>query len=384
VPITRRMFLGAAGATGLSSLWRPLRASENSLFRTALIGSGPWGMNMLRTALDSGACKAVAVCDADARQLNTAANEISQKSGAAAKTYTDYTEMLKAVRPDVVIVATADRCHPQQAIAAVESGAHVYVETPVAQTIAEGRAMVNAARAANRVMQVGLQRRLSPHAVAAREFIRSGKAGKIGMVRAIVDSPAGPGQLDSWGVDWMDQILWISGEKGPRHVFSTGGRSVKKNNTDAPDTQVVCYEFQQFTAVWEQRFYNGNYAERSNVGCYFYGTEGMIQQGWHQGCAFFPSERTRGSLNVAPQSHQPDGQNIRELWADFLRCIQSGARPIADIECGHRATTMSLLGALSLRAGRAVQWDAENERCIGDDAANALLQPEYRKPHNYS
>jgi len=81
--------------------------------------------------------------------------------------------------------------------------------------------------------------------------------------------------------------------------------------------------------------------------------------------------------------HDPDKQNIPELWADFLSAIGSGRRPICDIEVGHRSTTMSLLGMLSLKLGRSVRWDGENERILDDPEANALLRRDYRAPWVY-
>ena len=89
-------------------------------------------------------------------------------------------------------MATPDHWHPLITIEAVKAGAHVYVEKPIGHTIEEGRAMVNAARAANRVVQVGTHRRISPHNVSGYEFIRSGKVGKIGMVRSFVHYGGGP------------------------------------------------------------------------------------------------------------------------------------------------------------------------------------------------
>src|SRR6185312_10417025 len=90
------------------------------------------------------------------------------------------------------IVATPDHWHPLIMIAAVKAGAHVYVEKPIGHTINEGKAMVKAARDYDRVVQVGTHRRVSPHNVSGREFLRAGKAGKIGMVRAFVHYGGGP------------------------------------------------------------------------------------------------------------------------------------------------------------------------------------------------
>jgi len=92
---------------------------------------------------------------------------------------------------------------------------------------------------------------------------------------------------------------------------------------------------------------------------------------------FSPPSRTWSKLN------KPDDQNIRELFADFLQSIKSGKPSLCDIEVGHRSTNMSLLGMLSLKLGRSVQWDGDKEQIVGDAQANELLSRPYRAPWKY-
>jgi predicted dehydrogenase len=275
---------------------------------------------------------------------------------------------------------------------------------------------------------------VSPHNLSGREFLRSGKAGKIGMVRAFVHYPGdkedpspnkpapkeldwnmwcGPaplrpfndrihpkgfrnfldyanGTLGDWGIHWMDQILWVMDQKAPKKVFSTGGRSIKgppvntatEQTTDAPDHQVASFDFDDFTAVWEHRQFAGNSAEKGEtVGCYFYGTKGTFHMGWQKGWTFYPAFGE--PIHEDPKLHNPDEQNIKELFADFLSSIKSRKLPVSDIEIGHRSTTMSLLGMLSLKLGRSLAWDAQKERVIGDDEANKHLKRDYRGEWKY-
>jgi predicted dehydrogenase len=419
--VSRRKFF----ATSLGAV--PLLAQRDKKYRTALIGSGWWGMNILRCALESGQVEVVALCDVDDNQLNPATAEVEKLTPDRPRKYKDYRDLLHKEKPEIAIVATPDHWHPLITIAAVQAGAHVYVEKPVGHTIREGRAMVKAAREANRVVQVGTHRRVSPHNVSGMQFLRSGRAGKIGMVRAFVHYPGGPGKktpdsdppagldwnmwcgpaplrpfnraihprgfrqfldyangtLGDWGIHWMDQILWWTDEKWPRKVYSTGGRHIKQDSTDAPDTQVATFEFESFTAVWEHRQYAGNNAEKTNIGCYFYGTEGTFHMGWLDGWTFYPADKNKPILHEDPKLGQPDDQNIRELWADFLEAIRTGRRPVCDIEIGHRSTNMSLLGMLSLKLGRSIQWDGDKEEVIGDAEANTLLSRAYRAPWRY-
>lgn len=426
--VNRREFVKSSAAALGVALGTPLFGlSADHSFKTALVGSGWWGMNILRAGIAAGRSDVVALCDVDQNYLDPAVEEVAALTGRRPASYRDYRELLHAEKPEIVIVATPDHWHPLITIAAVEAGAHVYVEKPIGHTIQEGRAMVNAARKNDRVVQVGTHRRISPHNVSGMEFLRSGKAGKIGSVRAFVynqgdpsaptpdsEVPAGldwdfwcgpapyrpfnkrihprgfrnfldfaNGTLGDWGIHWLDQILWWTEEKYPRKVYSTGGRHVMTDNSDAPDTQIATFEFESFTAHWQHHAYAGASNENHRFGCYFYGTEGVFHMGWLDGWTFYPKNSGASIIHSEPRLHDPDSQNIPELWEDFLSAIDSGTQPVCDIEIGHRSTNMSLLGMLSLKLGRAVEWDGEREQIVGDSAANALLKRDYRAPWVY-
>ncbi|MVM35871.1 gfo/Idh/MocA family oxidoreductase [Spirosoma sp. HMF4905] len=398
-------------------------------YRTALVGTGWWGTNILRCAVQAGESKVVALCDVDTRQLKKTSDELAKLTSDKPKLYRDFREMLIAEKPEIVIVATPDHWHPLIAIAAMQAGAHVYVEKPISHTINEGKAMVRTARQTGKICQVGMHRRVSPHNVSGREFIRSGKVGKIGMARAFVHYAGGAGQptpdsetppeidwnmwcgpaplhayntamhprswrnflnyangtLGDWGIHWMDQILWVTEENHPRKVYSTGGRAIKQDNSDAPDHQVATFEFENFTAVWEHRTFGGNMAEKTHpqqaVGVYFYGTEGTFHMGWLDGWTFYPSDPKKPIVHQDPQLDKPDDQNIALLWANFLSSIKSNKLPVCDIEIGHRSTNMALLGMLALKLGRSVEWDGK--QIPNDPEANKLLSRAYRGEWQY-
>jgi len=340
--MNRRAFMSTLAAPAIL-------AQTGRKYRTALIGSGWWGMNILGCAMESGECTVVAMCDVDENQLNPAVEKVVQLSGDQPKKYKDYRELLAQEKPDIAIVATPDHWHPLAAIAAVNAGAHVYVEKPISHTILEGRAMVKAARAANRVVQVGLHRRVSPHNVAGREFLRSGKAGKIGMVRAFVHYPGGPGKPtpDSAPPKGLDWDFWC----GPAPLRPYNKAIHPKG-------------FRQFLDF-------GN------------GTEGTFHMGWLDGWTFYPTGKGKEVIHQEPQLNKPDDQNIKQLWADFLDAIKTGRRPVSDIELGHRSTNLSLLAMLSLKLGRSLAWDGEKGVVIGDPEANRLLRRPYRGPWRY-
>jgi hypothetical protein len=105
--------------------------------------------------------------------------------------------------------------------------------------------------------------------------------------------------------------------------------------------------------------------------------------GWLDGWTFYPADKKKQILHEEPKLNQPDNQNIRELWADFLESIKAKRRPVCDIEVGHRSTNMALLGMLSYKLGRSVHWNGEKETIINDAEANRLLRRPYRAPWEY-
>jgi hypothetical protein len=105
--------------------------------------------------------------------------------------------------------------------------------------------------------------------------------------------------------------------------------------------------------------------------------------GWQKGWTFYPSDAKEPVVSEAPKLNQPDSQNIRELWADFLTAIRTGSKPVSDIAEVHLATNMALLGMLSMKLGRSIGWDGEKEVIPNDLAANQLLRRPYRKGWDY-
>ena len=293
-----------------------------------------------------------------------------------------------------------------------------------------------AAHAAKRVVQVGLHRRIGPHHVEAMKFLKSGKVGKVGQVRLFVtggggketptpnskppvgmdwDMWCGPapkrpfnrrlhpggwrnfldyanGTLGDWGVHWLDQVTWWSEEKYPTRVFSSGGRPVKGtpvNNakattTDAPDSQVAVYDYEEFTVTWEHRRFAMNNTEHHRYGAYFYGTEGILHIGWRDGWTFYPANKNGAKAHGEPRfDNKRDGHNLPPLWVDFIQSIEKKRKPVADIEPSHRSSVLPMLGMISYKLGRSIEWDGGKEKIIEDKEANKLLRRDYRNPWVY-
>jgi len=435
--LSRRSFLRTAIATGaMTSVGPFVRAADPARkYRTAVIGCGWWGNNILREAIASQRVKVVGLCDVDSRTRELTAERVLELNGDAPAKYNDYRDLLEKEKPELVLIATPDHWHALQTIAAVQAGAHVFVEKPTGHTVNESRAMLRAARESGRTVQVGLHRRIGPHHASAMKFLKSGAVGEVGMVRIFAhggggrerpspnleppegmdwDLWCGPapkrpfnqklhpggwrqfldyanGQLGDWGVHWLDQVLWWAEEPYPKRIYCTGGRDIagppilsdKEQTTDAPDHQVAVYDFETFTCVWEHRRFGGNEAEKHRIGAYFYGTKGTLHIGWQDGWTFHPLDAKAPTLHEDAQLQQPDGHNLKLLWADFLSAIETGSRSVANIDIGHRSSVLPLLGMISWRTGRSIQWDGGQEQILGDTEASQLLSRPYRTPWVY-
>ena len=437
--INRRRFLTTAAAASTVSIapWVRAQSKAGKKYRLGVIGGGGWwAMNILRVALEDGRCECVALCDVDADELEISADEVDSDTGTLPNTYNDYREMLEKENLDIAIISSPDHWHALQAIHCLEAGVHIFLEKPTGHTIQESRAMVNASEKTGKLVQVGLHRRIGPHHVSGMKFLHEGKAGDIGMVRCFAHGGGGPeaptpnsqvppgldwdmycgpaplrpfnkrihpggfrnfldfanGTLGDWGVHWLDQVLWWSGEKYPKSVHSTGGRPIKgdavmndqEQTSDAPDHQVATYEFENFTCTWEHRRFAGNDVEKSRVGTYFYGTKGIFHMGWRDGWSFYPTAKGAEVVHQDPQfDHEKDGHNVPPLWRDFIDAIESDRQPVANATVGHLSTNLSLLGMLSWKLGRSIKWDGEAEQIPGDAEANALLRRDYRGPWEY-
>ena len=168
--MNRRRFLHTTTAMGATALAAPyVRAAEvTRKYRTALIGSGWWGKNILKEAMASGRCRVVALSDVDSHALEVAGEQVKDLSGDTPRLHQDYRDLLAKEKPEIVIIGTPDHWHALNTLDSLKAGAHVYVEKPTGHTVNESRAMLKAARESGRVVQVGLHRRIGPHHVSAK------------------------------------------------------------------------------------------------------------------------------------------------------------------------------------------------------------------------
>jgi len=187
--IQRRSLLKGATATlalaVLQASGMPLLFEPEKIYRVGLIGTGWYGKSDLFRLIQVVPVEVVALCDVDKNLLSEAATMVSQrqKSGKKPLLYNDHQKMLAENKLDIVLIGTPDHWHALQAIDAIKAGAHVYVQKPISVDVIEGEAMVAAARKYNKVVQVGTQRRSTPHLIEAKKnIIEAGLLGKISYV----------------------------------------------------------------------------------------------------------------------------------------------------------------------------------------------------------
>jgi predicted dehydrogenase len=427
--ISRRTFvqqtsLGAAGAALLGGLvvarsGRAAAASEK--VRVGLIGCGGMGKGDLATFFLNPEVECPVVCDVDDKMLAEAVALVQEKRGSKPETVKDFRRVIDRKDVDVLLVATPDHWHALPTVLGCQAGKDVYVEKPLATTIAEGRAMMTAAKENKRIVQMGAQRRSSPGYAEAVEFVRSGKLGKVGLVRAWayldwfkpVGSPAdtavpagvdydmwlGPapkrpfnpnrfhfnfrwfwdyagGLMTDWGVHLIQVLLWGMGDAPPKAVTSSGGKYVLEDNSETPDTQITVYEFPTYTLVWEHKVGIGLGLYNRPWGMAFVGTEGTLivnDSGYE-----IIREPSKDALEAkkAPVGGDPRPAHVR----NFLDCVKSRQPTVENLAVGQHISTVAHLGNLSLRTGRRLVWDHEKERVVNDADANRLVRASYRKP----
>lgn len=439
--MNRRQFI-QAGAAGLALASLGSYAAEfaDQKKRVGLIGCGWYGKSDLLRLIQVAPVEVVSLCDVDKQMLAGAAEIVAarQASRKMPRTYHDYREMLREKDLEIVLIATPDHWHALPMIAAVEAGADIYVQKPISVDVVEGQAMLAAARKHKRVVQVGTQRRSTPHLIEARDAIlREGKLGKIGLVEiysyygggagAEPEDSAPPDYLDwemwtgpaplrpynrmkhprGWRsfmeygngtvgdlcIHMLDAARWMLGLGAPRTVSSAGGIFVRQGRkANIADTQTAIFDFGDLQVVWQHRRWGQSPDPRYPWGITFWGEKGHLKASINS-YTFVPADnRPPLHREVTMELEQyPEDREEKELekqvapairghMKDFLAAIATRGKPVADIEQGYISTTACILANLSMKLGRSLAWDAARGRVIGDEEANRLLARPYRAP----
>ena len=444
--MNRRKFLqlGAAGLA-LSTLGSYAAEFADQKKRVGLIGSGWYGKVDLLRLLQVAPVEVVSLCDVDKRMLAEAADIVAsrQPSKKRPRTFADYRAMLKEKDLDIVLIATPDHWHALPMIAAAEAGVDMYVQKPISVDVVEGQAMLAAARKHKRVVQVGTQRRSTPHLFEARELIQEGRLGRIGLVetycygrRGISNPPdkAPPEYLDyemwtgpapmrpfnselhprSWrnymeygngtigdmGIHMVDMVRWMMDLGWPKRICSTGGNYFHKaGKPDIADMQNATFEYNDLQVTWQHRHFGANPDPKYWWGANFYGEKATlkasvfmfdfipldggaaIHREWNDPNAKYPVDSDKFPEDKTEKGIEYHvAPAIRGHMKDLLSCVATRNKPVADIEQGYISTTCCILANMSMALGRSLTWDPATGKIVGDDEANRLMRRPYRSP----
>ena len=353
--------------------------------------------------------------------------------------YGDYRELLKEKDLDIVIIGTPDHWHALPTIQAVESGADVYVQKPISVDLAEGVAMVAAARRHQRVVQVGMQRRSTPHLIDAKKnIVDAGLLGRVGHVelccyfqmrasenpatQAVPDhldyemwtGPApmrpytglphrrwwrqymeyGNGIVGDMCVHMLDTARWMLGLGWPRQIASAGGILIEKQSqSNISDTQTATFEYDGLNLVWTHRTWGHAPDPKYPWALILYGDQGMLKAStWHYD--FYPIGKNEPSIHkdvVYEREEYPEDLTEKDVelnaapatrghMKNFLAAIATRGRPVADIEEGHISAASCILANMAMKLGRPLAWDPQKNEIKGDPEANRMLRRPYRGP----
>ena len=441
--MTRRKFL-QTGAALSAATFVPTTFAQEKALRVGLIGTGWYGKADLLRLIQVAPVDVVSLCDVDRRMLADAAALVAQrqKSGKQPRTYGDYRKMLAEKDLDVVLIGTPDHWHALPMIEACKAGADIYVQKPTGVDIVESQAMLAAARKYGRTVQVGTQRRSTPHLIEARDrILREGKLGTIAHVEiccywhmrardtlATAPDTAPPEWLDyemwtgpapmrpynkmvhprGWRafseygngivgdmcIHMLDMVRWMMDLGWPNSVSSNGGILVDKaSRANITDTQTATFDYGNVQVRWTHRTWGEGGDPKYPWSATFYGDKGTLK------ASVFGYDYTpQGGGNPVHKEvgmeldQYPEDQTEKDLekhcapairghMRNLLECRRSGSKPVADIEQGHMSTTSCVLANLSQQlGGRTLRWDPKTHTIVGDPEATRLLARPYRSP----
>ena len=441
--INRRRFLkGASASLALAALGaRGLDIIHPSkTIRVGLIGTGWYGKSDLFRLIQVAPVDVVALCDVDKNMLKEAGNMVSkrQQSGKTPRLYNDYRKMLAENQMDIVLIGTPDHWHALITIDAIKAGAHVYVQKPISVDVLEGESMVAAARKYNRVVQVGTQRKSTPHLIDAKKnIVDAGLLGKIAHVemccyfhmrnngnppvQPVPDffdyemwtGPApmrpfdglphvrwwrtfmeyGNGIMGDMCIHMFDTVRWMLKLGWPKRISSSGGIYVQKEGkSNIADTQSAIFEYDDLNCVWQHRSWGTPADPEYPWSFTLYGEKGTLKASTMQ-YDFIPEgkgDKIHKDVVYEKEKYPEDLKEpeielnaapaTRLHMLNFLEAIETKSKPVADIGEGHISTASCIIANMSMKVGRPLVYDPMTRKFVNDAEANKLLQRTYRQP----
>ena len=408
-------------------------------YRVGLIGTGWYGKSDLFRLMQVTKVDLVCLCDVDRIQLAEAADLVQARNPAQKRPqlYRDYREMLSKHDLDIVLIGTPDHWHALQAIAALEAGAHVYLQKPIGVDVIEGEAVVAAAVKYNRIIQVGLQRRNTPHLLEAKKnIVEAGLLGKVAHVemncyyhmKSTANPPlqevpdhldydlwTGPAPLRPYDglphrgwwrafmeygngimgdmcVHMFDASRWLLDLDWPNRISSQGGIYVQsEGKSNIADTQTAVFEYDDLNCIWQHRTWGTPVDPDYPWAFKIFGEKGTLMgspmqydyipngkgKRIHKECVYererYPEDLTEKNIEL----HAAPATRLHML--DFLKSIEEKTLPAANIIEGHKSTASCVLANLSMELERPLVYDPIKRIVKNDAEASALLQRPYRE-----
>jgi predicted dehydrogenase len=420
----------ALGMTSVvpSEIWSG-KISPSDQVNVALIGCRNMGFGILQHHLSNPGVNCVALCDIDENILNNRAAEVKKTFNQEPRLYRDFRKVLEQKDIDAVIIGTPDHWHCLIAVYALQAGKDVYVEKPMANTIAECNIMVKAAAYYNnRIIQVGQQQRSGFIFRKAMDMIKSGYIGKLrrvniwanfeygvgdkpvpdGPVPAGVDydmwlGPApersfnstrfhglwrlfwnyGGGMMSDWGVHLLDIGLWAKDiVKPPEKVLVYGANTFhEQRSRETFDSMSVIYPKDDYVINWDMTAGAEKGPYDSSYGLSFTGDLATMFVNRSK-LMVIPEWDNKAKKNKVEEYSFTEGKESHDMHVkDFLNSIRTRQKPACPPEIARVAALHVHIPNIAARTGEPVLiWDDANNRFTNSAAANELITPVYRKP----
>jgi predicted dehydrogenase len=420
--LDRRSFLRNSSLAGLalgfptiipaSALGKDDTVAPSNRLQLVGVGLKSQGGGDMRNLMSKKGVQVIAVCDVDKRVLKSSADAVVKKGMAAPREYQDFRELLAKEKPDAAVMGLPDHWHGVISCAFLRAGIDVYGEKPLAKTFMEGQAIVDAVKANGRVWQTGMWQRSTGNFRKAVEIIRNGELGKLLHVEAGTTAnghgiPAAPkpGEKAPAEVDydlWVGPSAWM--EYDPRvfhfnwrwHTNFGGGMVLDwvchhgdiaawAIGKDAEYAVAVEGKGELRESPWDTHRtydYTLTYADgvKLNVNSKFEGVKFVGEKGslfvrrGGQVCSI----KGLWEKDLGPDAWRCPGTT--DHFQEFVDCCQSRRKPLSHALAAHHSTAIGHFGNAALFTGRKLKFDPVARQFVGDDAANALLTRELRKP----
>jgi len=431
-PISRRAFVRAAPAAAVvaPAILALGKSLPSSRVRIGLIGCGGRGRELLTVFRQFTDVDVPVISDVIEPRMDQAAKLLAEGAKRQKPDLeVDHERILQRKDIDAVLIATTQHWHGIPFIQAARAGKHIYVEKPFSHSVAEGRAMVEAARRSVVLAMMGVQQRGYPHYLKAIEVLRSGRLGKIALVECwnyehlgrrvgkppdgeappglhwdrwlgpaplVPFNPArlnnswwfdyGGGMMTNWAIHHIDIILWAMQVASPTAVSCSGGKFVVDDLADTPDAICATWEFPGFVMQYSYRGFSNFRTVQNrpyNHGICFYGDRATMvldRSGYEIWEDRDPAKSSERHENPRHWGDGKPGNEVDGPWQRlFVDSIKDGRRPPVDLEQSHKATVCCHLANIAYRSGHKIRWDGDRGKILDDEAAAQLLARPPRK-----